>query len=122
MLHRVFADIGNACLWGGAAALLVLSGGYAVLARWGRRDGSGRRTRPTLEGVSIVGLALGIVIIYAPSLLALVSPGLNGFATKDWYFWLAVATVIWVLIFAVILNYCWDRVRRQRRRMSKENQ
>lgn len=121
MFHHAATDFGNFCLWAGTAALLSLSAGYAILARWGRRNGTGRRVRPTLEGVSIVGLALAIVIIYTPSLLALLRPGLNGFATTDWYFWLAVATVIWVLVFAVTLNYCWDRVRRQRRRMSKEN-
>jgi MFS family permease len=115
-MHHLFSDIGNAALWGGGGLLVILAVQYAVLAHWFGRG----RARPDLIGVSITGLALGIVIIYGPSLAAAVDPAaLAGFASSNWYFWLAVGTVIWVAVFAAVLVIAWERVRQARRRLAR---
>lgn len=107
---RLASDWGNFCLWAGAGLLLFMCLQYAILANWVRKP----RKRPQLEGISITGLAAGIVVIYAPSLAALCGGPAN-FAATRWYFWLVVGTVTWIFVFAATLVWCWERARRQRR-------
>lgn len=102
---RYLLDEGNAALWLSSAAIVFWIIQYSALARWWRN----------FLGVTIVGLAFCLLLVYVPSLLALAWPAeFAGFASTRWYQDLAVGIVNATAIFMVTRIMMWEYVRRRR--------
>lgn len=102
---RYLLDEGNTALWVSSAAIVVWVIQYSKLAPWWRN----------FIGISIVGLAVCLLLVYIPSLLALAWPAqFAHFATARWYTWLAIIIVNLTALFMVTRIVTWDYIRRQR--------
>lgn len=103
-MPRAFIDIGNVALWAASALCVIFLVQYAV-------------QEPTLwrnpVGITIWGETLMILVIFAPSLLALADPAFVHFGTAVWYQWLGLFTVVAVLGFMATRVVTWELVRRR---------
>jgi hypothetical protein len=98
-------DTGNAALWLSGAAIVIWIIQYSLLAAWWR----------TAIGVTLVGLAVCVLGIYIPSLMALADPqDFAGFAATTWYLYLTVGIVAASAGFLVTRIVTWERIRRHR--------
>lgn len=112
-LYHFLTDVGNFCLWGTAIALIVWIIQYSVMDDWWRNA----------IGIRLVGLAACVIVIYIPSMLAGAYPSAFGhFASTLWYHWLAVGIVFSTFSFATLGVITWDRIRRQRKKLEKQDQ
>lgn len=110
---RYWLDEGNICLWLSAVAIIVWLGQYTMLVDWWKNAPGARGTR--WIGITIVGLALCLLVIYIPSLMALAWPGrFAGFASTTWYRILAVVIVNASAVFILTRVATWEYLRRQR--------
>ena len=104
-MTRLLDDIGNFCLWVSSAMIVIWVIQYSLLAKWWRN----------FIGISIVGLALCLLAIYIPSLMALADPvDYANFATTRWYLWLTVGIVIATMAFLGTRIITWEVIRRRR--------
>lgn len=111
MLH-LFTDIGNAALWGSSVLCAVF-----LIQYWLMEPSFWRNP----VGGSIWGLTLMMLVIFAPSDLALADPAFTGFGASVWYRWLAIVTVILVFVFMLTRVIAWEYVRRIRNRIGRES-
>jgi hypothetical protein len=103
-------DFGDAMEWITPIALLLWIAQYSVLAPWWSQ----------FTGTWQVILALVIVAIYIPSLMAVADPaGYAHFAQAQWYQWLALCIVTASAVAAVGLIAKWESVRRLRKRTGR---
>lgn len=109
---RYVLDEGNAALWLSSLAVVLWVVQYSILARWWRNP----------IGITIVGLATCLLVIYIPSLMALALPAqFAGFASTTWYQWLAVIIVNATAVFMIARIVTWERLRRHRRDVFPQN-
>ena len=102
---RIATDIGNLCLWLSSAAIVIWVVQYTALARWWT----------TAIGVTLIGLAVVVLAIYVPSLMALADPhDFARFASTTWYHWLAIVIVVASCGFLITRIVAWERIRRRR--------
>lgn len=103
---RVLTDAGNAAIWISSVGIVVWMIQYTALAPW---------WKDTL-GVTLIGEAVVILLIYIPTLMALADPaGYANFAQARWYLYLTVAIVLATALFVLTRIVVWERTRRQRR-------
>ena len=103
---RVIGDVGNAAIWISSAGLVFWMVQYSLLAPWWRDS----------LGVTLIGEALIILLIYIPTLLALADPaGFTNFAQTRWYLYLTAAIVIGSMVFILTRIVVWERTRRRRK-------
>lgn len=104
-MTHLLADIGNVALWLSAVGIVAWIVQYSVLARWHRNP----------LGVSLVGMEIAMLAIYAPSLMALADPAdYATFATTRWYLYLTVGIVVATAAFVVTRIAAFEWIRRQR--------
>ena len=113
MLH-VFTDIGNVCLWGTAILLVAALAMYTTIERWGWAK--------NWVGRVMAGLAVTIVVIYVPSLIAAADPALTGFGASLWYRWVAIGTVLFSFATATAFLITLEYVRRIKRKLGGSGQ
>lgn len=102
---RALTDLGDFCLWGSSALLVIFTVQYSLLAKWWRNP----------IGITIVGLDVCLLAIYVPSLLALADPGgFAHFASARWYLYLTVGIVVATFLFVATRVVTWELIRRQR--------
>jgi hypothetical protein len=105
MLTRVLNDIGDAALWISTIGILVWIVQYTVLAKWWKNA----------IGVTLVGEAIALFLIYLPNILALADPlKFASFAQTRWYLYLSVGIVTGTAVFIVTRIITWEHIRRQR--------
>jgi hypothetical protein len=98
-------DTGNAALWLSGASIVIWIVQYSLLAAWWR----------SAIGVTLIGLAVCMLAIYIPSLMALADPAdYAGFASTTWYLYLTVGIVVASAGFQVTRIVTWERIRRRR--------
>lgn len=98
-------DEGDAALWWSSAVIVAWVVQYSVLAEWWRN----------LIGITIVGLAICLLLVYIPSLMALAWPEqFATFAQTVWYKWLAIVIVNATAVFMTTRIWAWEQVRRRR--------
>jgi len=110
MLH-VFTDMGNVAIWGSTVLLVFFLAQYSRMDPWWSNP----------VGRLIVALAVIPVVIFIPSLIALADPAFTGFGTSLWYRWVAIWTVIFTFVTALAIVVTWERARRARSRIEREN-
>jgi hypothetical protein len=78
---------------------------YSLLAKWWKN----------FIGITLVGEALALFLIYLPSDMALVNPQrFMSFAQTRWYLWLSAGVVVATALFIVTRIFTWESIRRKR--------
>lgn len=112
---RYWLDEGDAALWLASAAIVIWLIQYTMIVDWWRNSPGSRGTR--FVGITIAGLAICLLLVYIPSLLALAWPAkFAGFAATTWYHVLALVIVNATVVFMLTRIATWEYLRRQRRR------
>lgn len=105
---RAVTDIGNFCLWGSSALIVIFMIQYTALAKWWKNP----------IGVTIIGLDLCLLAIFVPSLLAQADPGgFAHFASARWYLFLSASVVTLTFLFVATRVITWEYLRRKRRHL-----
>lgn len=111
-LYHFLTDVGNFCLWGTAIALLIWIIQYSLMEDWWRNA----------IGIRLVGLAVCVIAIYIPSMMALADPrAFASFGSTLWYHWLVVGILVATFSFATLGVITWDRIHRQQKKLEKKN-
>lgn len=105
MLIRILDDIGDTGLWVSGVGIVIWIIQYSILAKWWKN----------FIGITMVGEALALLLIYIPSLMALVDPvQFMSFSQTHWYLWLSTGIVVATALFIITRIVTWDYIRRQR--------
>lgn len=102
---RYLLDEGDVMLWLSSAAIIFWVVQYSILAAWFKH----------LIGITIVGLAVCLLLVYIPSLMALADPAeFAKFASTRWYQWVAIVIVNSTAVFMLTRIWAWEAIRRKR--------
>lgn len=105
MLIRTLEDVGNVALFISFIGIAVWVIQYSMLAKWWKN----------FIGITLVGEAVAIFLIYLPSVMGLIDPArFEMFAQTRWYLWLSFFIVTGTATFIVTRIVTWEMIRRQR--------
>ena len=104
-MTHLLNDVGDVAIWVSSIGIVIWVIQYSALAAWWRNT----------IGITMVGLALVDLAIYAPTLMALIWPARYAdFAGTRWYLYLTVSIVTVSAVFIITRIATWEHIRRQR--------